>query len=61
MPPGLPGVTAPDVGDFLGLLANGRSNAIAEDLLALAATYVPQFPVLASTDGVIRPPKWRAV
>jgi Zn-dependent M28 family amino/carboxypeptidase len=47
MPPGLPGVAAPDVGDFLGLLANRHSNAIAENLLALAATYVPQFPVLA--------------
>jgi Zn-dependent M28 family amino/carboxypeptidase len=47
MPPGLPGVAAPDVGDFLGLLANRRSNGIAENLLALAATYVPQFPVVA--------------
>jgi hypothetical protein len=47
LPPGLPGVAAPDVGDFLGLLANRRSNAIAEDLLTLAATYVPRFPVLA--------------
>lgn len=47
MPPGLPNVATPDVGDFLGLLANRHSNAIAEDLLALAATYVPQFPVLA--------------
>ncbi len=47
MPPGLPGVAAPDVGDFLGLLANRHSNALAENLLGLAATYVPQFPVLA--------------
>lgn len=47
MPPGLPGVTAPDVGDFLALLANRHSNAIAENLLTLTATYVPQFPVLA--------------
>lgn len=47
MPPGLPGVAAPDVGDFLALLANRRSNAIAEKLLALAATYVPKPPVLA--------------
>jgi peptidase M28-like protein len=47
IPPGLPGVTAPDVGDFLALLANSRSNALAENLLVLAATYVPQFPVLA--------------
>jgi Zn-dependent M28 family amino/carboxypeptidase len=47
MRPGLPGVAAPDVGDFLALLANGRSNAVAEALLGLAATYVPQPPVLA--------------
>jgi Zn-dependent M28 family amino/carboxypeptidase len=47
MPPGLPGVAAPDVGDFLGLLANRRSNGVAENLLALAATYVPEFPVVA--------------
>lgn len=47
MPPGLPGVAAPDVGDFLGLLANRYSNAVAESLLTLTATYVPSFPVLA--------------
>jgi Zn-dependent M28 family amino/carboxypeptidase len=46
-PPGLPGVAAPDVGDFLGLLANRRSNPVAEGLLTLAATYVPHCPVLA--------------
>ena len=37
LPPGLPGIAAPDVGDFLALLANRHSNAIAEKLLALAA------------------------
>lgn len=47
MPPGLPGVIAPDVGDFLALLANRHSNAIAETLLSLAATYVPHSSVLA--------------
>jgi Zn-dependent M28 family amino/carboxypeptidase len=47
LPPGLPGVAAPDVGDFLALLANRHSNSVAESLLALAATYVPQSPVLA--------------
>src|SRR5256714_15531599 len=47
MPPGLPGVMARDVGDFLALLANRHSNAVAETLLALAATYVPQPSVLA--------------
>jgi hypothetical protein len=47
LPPGLPGVAAPGVGDFLALLANRRSNGIAEELLTLSATYVPQPPVLA--------------
>lgn len=47
MPPGIPGVLAPDVGDFLALLANRNSNVIAEKLLTLAATYVPKSPVLA--------------
>ena len=46
LPAGLT-VMAPDAGDFLALLANGGSNAIAEDLLALAARYIPQCPVLA--------------
>jgi hypothetical protein len=46
MPSGLP-VKAPDVGDFLALLANRGSNAVAESVLALAASYLPQFPVLA--------------
>jgi hypothetical protein len=47
MPPGLPGILAPKVGDFLALLANRHSNAVAEALLKLSATYVPQPPVLA--------------
>lgn len=47
VPPGLPGVVAPDVGDFLALLANRRSNAIAEGLLTLAATYLTPTPVMA--------------
>lgn len=45
-PPGLP-LATPNVGDFLGLLANRNSNAFAENLLTLAATYLPSFPVLA--------------
>ncbi len=45
--PHLPGVAGPDVGDFLALLANSRSNTLAERLLQLAATYVPEPPVLA--------------
>jgi Zn-dependent M28 family amino/carboxypeptidase len=47
MPPGIPGFIAPSVGDFLGLLANRHSNAIAENLVTLAASYVPSFPVVA--------------
>ncbi len=47
MPPGLPNVAAPDVGDFLALLANRHSNAIAENLLTLAASYLRPFPVVA--------------
>ena len=47
MPPGLPGILAPNVGDFLALLANRRSNAIAEKLLTLAASYVPESHVSA--------------
>jgi Zn-dependent M28 family amino/carboxypeptidase len=47
MPPGVPGLLAPRVGDFLALLANRHSNGIAESLLRLAASYLPQFPVVA--------------
>jgi hypothetical protein len=48
MPQGLPPLlgTTSNVGDFLALLANSGSNAIAEDLIKLAACYVPRFPVL---------------
>jgi hypothetical protein len=45
-PQGLPLPGAPNVGDFLALLANSGSNAIADRLMNLAACYVPQFPVL---------------
>jgi Zn-dependent M28 family amino/carboxypeptidase len=47
MPPGLPIVGARDIGDVLALLANSASNAIAEDLLGLAARYIPDTPVAA--------------
>jgi Zn-dependent M28 family amino/carboxypeptidase len=47
MPPGLPGVAAPEIGDFLALIANRDSNAIAEKLIKLAASYIPSAPVLA--------------
>jgi Zn-dependent M28 family amino/carboxypeptidase len=47
LPPGMPIVGVRDVGDFLALLANSSSNAIAERLLALAARYIPATPVAA--------------
>jgi len=47
MPRRLPVRLARDVGDFLALLANKGSNGIAENLMSLAACYVPQVPVLA--------------
>jgi hypothetical protein len=47
VPAGLPLPFTPKVGDFLALLANSGSNAIAEELTGLAARYVPDFPVLA--------------
>jgi Zn-dependent M28 family amino/carboxypeptidase len=47
LPPGLPIVGARDVGDFLALLANRSSNAVAEELLMLAARYIPDTPVAA--------------
>ncbi len=46
-PGGLPGFLAPSVGDFIGLLSNGGSNAIAEALLTLAATHAPATPAVA--------------
>ncbi len=47
LPRGLPVRAAPSGGDFLAMLTNRRSNAIAERLLSLAAAYVPEMPVLA--------------
>jgi Zn-dependent M28 family amino/carboxypeptidase len=47
LPHGLPLLSVPRVGDFLALVANKRSNKIAESLTSLAACYVPDFPVLA--------------
>jgi Zn-dependent M28 family amino/carboxypeptidase len=47
LPPGLPIVGVRDVGDFLALLANSASNAVAEELLGLAARYIPDTPVAA--------------
>ena len=47
LPAGLPPLRSPDTGDFLALLANSRSNALAEKLVDLARCYIPQSPVLA--------------
>ena len=47
LPSGLPLLAPPTVGDFLALLANSGSNAIAEELIDVAACYVPPFPVIA--------------
>ncbi len=47
LPRGLPIPFAPDVGDFLALLANRGSKAISDHLMGLAARYVPQCPVIA--------------
>jgi Zn-dependent M28 family amino/carboxypeptidase len=47
MPSGLPILGTRDVGDFLALLANRHSNAIAEELLRLAACYIDEPPVAA--------------
>jgi hypothetical protein len=47
MPPGLPPLLAPDTGDFLALLANRKSNTVAGDITRLAASCIPEVPVLA--------------
>src|SRR5262249_13561350 len=47
LPQRLPLLSAPRAGDFLALVANQRSNKIAESLSRLAACYVADFPVLA--------------
>jgi Zn-dependent M28 family amino/carboxypeptidase len=47
MPAGLPVLGSRDVDDFLALLANRHSNAVAEDLLRLAACYIAEPPVAA--------------
>jgi hypothetical protein len=47
LPHGLPPLFTSNAGDFLALLANSQSNVIAEGLLALAASYLPDVPVSA--------------
>ena len=44
VPAGLP-IKISDQGDFLGLLANGRSSAVMDFVLRRAGTYVPELPV----------------
>jgi Zn-dependent M28 family amino/carboxypeptidase len=46
LPPGLP-IQMPDRGDFLGILANKDSTAMASTVLQVARTYWPEFPVLS--------------
>jgi hypothetical protein len=46
IPPGLP-IRVPDRGDFLGILANKDSTAMASTILQTAKTYWPGFPVLS--------------
>jgi hypothetical protein len=47
LPPGLPIAATRAAGDFLALLANSASNPIAEEMLRLAARYIPDTPVAA--------------
>ena|SRR6266550_1017584 len=46
VPTGLP-IKISDKGDFLGLLANGRSRTVMDFVLHRAGTYVPELPVTA--------------
>jgi len=46
LPPGLP-IQIPDRGDFLGILANKNSEAMADSILQAAKTYRPEFPALS--------------
>ncbi len=46
IPPEFP-VQVPDTGDFLGLIANGRSAPMAAQVLATARGFLPDFPVLS--------------
>ena len=46
LPQGLP-IQLPDCGEFLGILANKDSTAVADTILQAAKTYQPGFPVLS--------------
>lgn len=53
LPQGLP-IQVPDRGDFLGIVANKGSAALADFILQAAKTYQPDFPVLSlKVDGGI--------
>jgi Zn-dependent M28 family amino/carboxypeptidase len=45
LPTGIP-IKIPDVGDFLGLIGNRRSNALIDSILEQSKSYIPGFPVL---------------
>ncbi|UCH93446.1 MAG: M28 family peptidase [Candidatus Aminicenantes bacterium] len=45
LPPGMP-IKIPEVGDFLGLIGNRRSNALIDGILEQSKSYIPGFPVL---------------
>jgi Zn-dependent M28 family amino/carboxypeptidase len=45
LPPGIP-IKIPDIGDFLGLIGNRRSNALIDGILEQSKSYIPGFPVL---------------
>jgi Zn-dependent M28 family amino/carboxypeptidase len=46
LPQGLP-IQVPDCGDFLGIIANKGSTALADSILQAAKSYRPDFPVLS--------------
>jgi len=46
LPPGLP-VHVPDCGDFLGVIANKDSTAMADSILQAARAYRPDFPAVS--------------
>lgn len=46
VPSGLPPINISDKGDFLGLLANGRSSGAMDFVVRRARSYVPELPVI---------------
>ena len=45
LPPGLP-IKIPTVGNFLGIMENQNSLNVVDSILALAKSYLPEFPVI---------------